>query len=97
MRNPLLDTVLSRLGLPLASWTRRGFDTVNGDPAKVLKRLVGTDGKRLEAGDILLLHDGHGARAADGRAVILSVLPQVLTCCRQLGLQPVSLKRAMLS
>ena len=61
MRNPLLDPVLSRLGLPLASWTRRGFDTVNGDPAKVLKRLIGKAGARLQAGDILLLHDGHAA------------------------------------
>ena len=31
LRSPLLDPVLRRLGLQLASWTRRGFDTVNGD------------------------------------------------------------------
>jgi peptidoglycan/xylan/chitin deacetylase (PgdA/CDA1 family) len=75
MRNPLLQPVLSDLGLPLTSWTRRGFDTVKGDPRTVL--------------------DGHAALAPDGRAVILSVLPQLLGSCRRRGLQPVSLKRAM--
>jgi len=95
MRNPLLQPVLSDLGLPLTSWTRRGFDTVKGDPRKVLERLVGKDAERLAAGDILLLHDGHAALAPDGRAVILSVLPQLLASCRRLGLQPVSLKRAL--
>jgi peptidoglycan/xylan/chitin deacetylase (PgdA/CDA1 family) len=95
MRNPLLDRVLSGLGLPLASWTRRGFDTVNGDPARVLDRLLGRDASRLAAGDILLLHDGNGATAPDGRAVILSVLPRVLAACERLGLRPVSLARAM--
>ncbi len=58
LRNPLLDPVLQRLGLQLASWTRRGFDTVNTDAAAVLARLTA----RLTAGDILLLHDGHAAR-----------------------------------
>jgi peptidoglycan/xylan/chitin deacetylase (PgdA/CDA1 family) len=95
MRNPLLDPVLSSLGLPLTSWTRRGFDTVNGDPAQILERLVGKDATRLAAGDILLLHDGHAASAPDGRAVILSVLPQVLASCRRLRLRPVSLMEAL--
>jgi peptidoglycan/xylan/chitin deacetylase (PgdA/CDA1 family) len=94
MRNPLLDPVLAGLGLPLTSWTRRGFDTVKGDPAQVLKRLAGEDGRLLAAGDILLLHDGHGARAPDDRPVILSVLPKLLALCRRADLQPVSLKRA---
>ena len=56
LRNPFLAPVLQRLDLQLVSWTRRGFDTVGNDPAPVLARLV----RRLGAGDILLLHDGHG-------------------------------------
>ncbi|MBA3480022.1 MAG: polysaccharide deacetylase family protein [Lautropia sp.] len=95
MRNPLLEPVLSSLGLPLTSWTRRGFDTVTSDPARVLERLVGKDANRLTAGDILLLHDGHAAVAPDGRPVILSVLPQVLAACNRLRLRPVSLRQAM--
>ncbi|MGD7314824.1 polysaccharide deacetylase family protein, partial [Ralstonia pseudosolanacearum] len=35
LRNPFLEPVLCRLGLQLASWTRRGFDTRTRDAAVV--------------------------------------------------------------
>ncbi len=94
LRNPLLDPVLSELGLSLASWTRRGFDTVERDPARVLARLIGADGSRLSAGDILLLHDGNAARGPDGTPVILSVLPRLLDACAARGLTAVTLQAA---
>ncbi len=94
LRNPLLAPVLCRLGLPLTSWTRRGFDTVTADPDRVLRRLAGERGRLLAAGDILLLHDGNAARARDGTPVILSVLPRLLVACRERGLQPASLREA---
>jgi peptidoglycan/xylan/chitin deacetylase (PgdA/CDA1 family) len=71
LRNPFLDPVLHRLGLHLVSWTRRGFDTRERDPQRVLARLS----RDLAAGDILLMHDGHAARTSQGRAVLLDVLP----------------------
>ncbi len=40
LRNPFLEPVLARAGLTLVSWTRRGFDTVSRDPARVLARLT---------------------------------------------------------
>lgn len=95
LRNPLLEPVLSAMGLPLVSWTRRGFDTVTGEPERVLSRLIGKDAGLLAAGDILLLHDGNAARAADGQAVVLSVLPRLLAACAQRGLRAVSLREAM--
>lgn len=91
LRNPFLDPVLHRLGLRLASWTRRGYDTREADPARVLARLV----RGLAAGDILLLHDAHAARAADGRPVILAVLPELLARLRADGLRPVTLPEAL--
>ncbi len=92
LRNPFLEPVLARHGLHLASWTRRGFDTRETDPHKVLARL--TDG--LAAGDILLLHDGHAARSASsGRPVILDVLPPLLEVCAARGLRPVALTDAL--
>lgn len=91
LRNPLLDPVLHRLGLHLASWTRRGFDTREADPQVVLARLA----KGLAAGDILLLHDGHARRSASGRAVLLDVLPPLLQRCREAGLRPVTLAAAV--
>jgi peptidoglycan/xylan/chitin deacetylase (PgdA/CDA1 family) len=91
LRSPLLDPILTRLGLLLASWTRRGFDSVNGDPESVFVRL--TSG--LAAGDILLLHDGHAARTRSGTPVILEVLPRLLTGIAQSGLIPVRLNAAL--
>jgi hypothetical protein len=80
--------VLARLDLQLASWTRRAYDTRNGDPASVLARLS----KGLAGGDILLLHDGNAARTPAGQAVvILEVLPALLDRIRAAGLTPVCL------
>jgi len=90
LRNPFLAPVLHRLGLSLASWTRRGFDTRERDPRRVLRRLT----RGLAAGDILLLHDGHGARDAQGRPVVLAVLPALLAELRRLRLVPVTLDQA---
>jgi len=90
LRSPLLDPVLRQLGLQLASWTRRGFDTVNSDAAAVLRRLTA----HLGAGDILLLHDGHAARTSAGRPVVLEVLPALLKAIEQRGLRTVTLREA---
>jgi len=90
LRNPFLEPELARAGLTLVSWTRRGFDTVSGDPDRVLARLL----KRLAAGDILLLHDGHAARTASQDPVILTVLPSLLAAVRAAGLKPVTLRVA---
>ena len=91
LRSPFLDPVLARLGLRLASWTRRGFDTVNPDPAVVFKRLT----QGLRSGDILLLHDGHAARTPAGSPVILEVLPRVLQAVSAAKLTPVTLRSVL--
>ena len=91
LRNPLLDPVLHRLGLNLVSWTRRGFDTRESDPTRVLGRLT----KGLAAGDILLLHDGHARRAASGRPVVLDVLPPLLRAFADQQWVPVTLSDAL--
>ncbi len=74
LRNPFLQPVLQRLDLQLASWTRRAFDTVNGNPADVCRRLT----RNLAGGDILLLHDGNAAKAESGLPVIFEALPRLL-------------------
>jgi len=90
LRNPFLDPVLHSLGLQLAAWTRRAYDTRCGDPEVVFQRLT----HRLAAGDILLLHDGHAGRTAEGQAVVLAVLPRLLAHLQSQGLRPVTLSRA---
>ena len=74
MHNLFLSAVLARLGLFFVSWTSRGYDTIERDASKVLARLT----SELQAGDILLLHDGNAARTADGQPVVLAVLPPLL-------------------
>jgi peptidoglycan/xylan/chitin deacetylase (PgdA/CDA1 family) len=91
VRSPLLDPVLQQMGLQLAAWTRRGFDTVNGNAERVLARLA----RGLRAGDILLLHDGNAARDRHGRAVLLEVLPPLLALLRARQLTPVTLRELL--
>jgi peptidoglycan-N-acetylglucosamine deacetylase len=93
LRNPFLEPVLCRLELHLASWTRRGLDTVNGNPDTVYRRLS----RSLRAGDILLLHDGHAAHARGGVPVILEVLPRILDALRARQMRPVTLRAAFSS
>jgi peptidoglycan/xylan/chitin deacetylase (PgdA/CDA1 family) len=88
IRSPLLEPALARAGLELVAWTRRGFDTVSGDAGRVLARLV----RGLAPGDILLLHDGRGARGASGGPVLLEVLPRLLDVIDAAGLHPVPLE-----
>jgi peptidoglycan-N-acetylglucosamine deacetylase len=91
LRNLFLGPVLARLGLHLASWSARGFDTRISDPERVRSSLL----RGLRAGAILLLHDGHAARTAGGIPVILEVLPPVLESAAAAGLRPVTLREAL--
>ena len=90
-RSPMLDPVLHDLGMRLVSWTRRGFDTRHTDVEFVAERLL----RGLRPGDILLLHDGHSARAPNGAPVVLEVLPRVLDAIQREGLRPVTLVQAI--
>ncbi len=90
LRNVFLAPVLHSAGLKLATWTRRGFDTRERDPHKVLARLT----HQLDAGDILLMHDGNAARTMRGEALIVAVLPPLLQAIRARGLKPVTLADA---
>ena len=91
LRNVFLAPVLHALDLALVAWTRRGFDTVRGDPRRVAARLTA----RLAAGDILLLHDRHSAIGPSGRPVVLDALPRLLQRLAEVGLRSVALPEAM--
>jgi len=91
LRNPFLEPVLAALDLQLVSWTRRGFDTLTSRADVVHARLA----RKLAAGDILLLHDGHAARTLSGQPVILEVLPRLLDTIARAGLHPITLQAAL--
>ena len=90
LRNPFLQPVLERLGLRLASWSVRGFDTRIGNAERVKNILI----RGLRPGAILLLHDGNAAHTKTGIPVILAVLPAVLECAAARGLRFVTLREA---
>lgn len=90
LRNPFLDPLLQHLGLQLVSWTRRGYDTRLADPDRVYHKLT----RDLAAGDILLLHDGNAARSANGKPIILDVLPRLLKELTARNLKTVTLRHA---
>lgn len=91
LRNPQLEPVLAHCGLRLCSWSKRGFDTRIGDADTVFDSLT----RELKAGDILLLHDGNAARTAEGKAVILDVLPRLLDKLAQANLHSTTLRTAI--
>ncbi|HVO48150.1 MAG TPA: polysaccharide deacetylase family protein [Steroidobacteraceae bacterium] len=91
LRNPFLEPVLARQDLHLASWTRRGFDTVRNDTNQIFRTLT----RGLGEGDILLLHDGHAARTPTGVPVILEVLPRLLDAVAAAGFVPVTLRSTL--
>jgi peptidoglycan/xylan/chitin deacetylase (PgdA/CDA1 family) len=89
-RNPLLTPVLARLGLQLASWSARGYDTRITDVERVKHQMIGG----LRAGAILVLHDGNAARTFEGIPVILEVLPAILSAATAANLRFVTLRQA---
>jgi peptidoglycan-N-acetylglucosamine deacetylase len=88
LRNALLEPLLARRGLWLASWSRRAYDTVRADPRRVARDLA----HGVRPGDVLLLHDGGSARGAGGRPVVLEALPLVLDRLAAAGLTAVALE-----
>tara|TARA_R110001583_G_scaffold45759_2_gene143825 strand:- start:5352 stop:6155 length:804 start_codon:yes stop_codon:yes gene_type:complete len=91
LRNPFLDPVLTHLGLRLATWSARGFDThINNSQHVTNKLLTG-----LQAGAILLMHDGNAARTPQGIPVIVEILPVVLASAIADDLHFVTLRHAL--
>lgn len=84
IQNPWLNGVLADANLSLVSWTRRGFDTVSRDAARVASRVIGSG---VAAGDILLLHDRS--------PVAVEALPRVLDELQRRGLRSEPLHAAL--
>lgn len=90
IRNPLVEPVLATRGLRYASWTRRGYDTVERDASRIAGRLL----RGLRAGDVLLLHDGVATGRRDDPAAMLEALDRVVDATARAGLTSVTLRAA---
>ncbi|HMB54212.1 MAG TPA: polysaccharide deacetylase family protein, partial [Thermoanaerobaculia bacterium] len=60
---------------------------VDRQPRRVLGRLTGD----LQAGEILVLHDGSSPRLAGGRPLVTETLPPLLDALAERGLSAVAL------
>jgi peptidoglycan-N-acetylglucosamine deacetylase len=87
MRNPLLDPVLSKLGMHLMTWSKRGLDTIEKKPETVFSRIV----KNLGPSDIMLIHDGNPGRTPANELTLTTVLPALLAHCQREQLHPVAI------
>ncbi len=77
MTNPFVALSLKRHSLTRVGWTARGFDSVKGDPERIVARIE----RGLRPGAIVLLHEG----APHGNSV--GVVAAVLARLHELGYQ----------
>lgn len=69
------------LGMLTVTWTHRGFDTRQRDPARIAGRLT----RRLSAGSVLVLHDGTEPGRRRGADATCASLPLIIGSARQAG------------
>ena len=77
--NPMIARAVKRLSHSVVGWSVRSFDTVTGNPDKLLQRVTG----RTRGGDVVLLHDYSPATIA--------ALPEIIAQLRKRGLKFVRL------
>jgi peptidoglycan/xylan/chitin deacetylase (PgdA/CDA1 family) len=53
--NPRVFRAARSLGLTVVGWTVRGFDTLDSNPDRIVRRIA----RRLRPGAVILLHDGN--------------------------------------
>lgn len=86
LKNCFLHSVLKRHGLDLVSWELRFLDRRPVDARRLAARVR----RRVAAGSIVLLHDGHDRKPA-GRPEVLAALPIVLNVLEEEGYRCVPL------
>lgn len=85
VRTPELSAALAVCRLPLVHWSHRYFDTVFDFTARKARRAA----TRLQAGDILLLHDVPHRRPD----AFLRALDLLISRLRERGLEPCALQK----
>lgn len=86
-KNPALGDVLRALGMTAIGWQVRGFDAVDGNAARIARRVV--NGAR--PGGVITLHDGAGLQGNQDREGTLEALPVIIDGLRARGLKIVRL------
>ncbi|HCP46813.1 MAG TPA: hypothetical protein DIU15_12275 [Deltaproteobacteria bacterium] len=84
---PELGDAVREAGMLLAAWSVRAFDGFRGDGESVRRRV----GAKVEAGDIVLLHDGRSGIRRAVKPPALDALPGILEDLAARGLRSVTL------
>lgn len=85
LKSPPLSRAAQARNLQMIAWSLHSHDTRLRDPQTIADRVL----RRVTAGDIILMHDGHD-RAGHRREATAAAVPLVLAGLRKLGLQSVT-------
>ena len=81
-KNPALGDVVRAMGLSAIGWQVRGFDAVETNADKIVRRIAA----RVRPGGIVQMHDGSSSLGPQGRQATLKALPRVIDEIRAAGL-----------
>lgn len=89
LKNPHLALAANDLNLPVVMWSRHARDTLFNNPDYIAQRVL----KRIRAGDIVDLHDGHDHQSSRNahRHHTLAAVELILQGLKARGLQAVTL------
>jgi len=90
LKSPALARVATAHKLDIVAWSLHSRDTVIRDPQRIAAQLL----RRIQAGDIVLLHDGHD-REGQHRRRIVEALPLILRGLKERGLEPVTVSEML--
>jgi len=90
LKSPALARAAHARGLSIVAWSLHARDTFKPNPSAVAMHVL----RRIRAGDIVLMHDGHDREGAH-RTAAVAALPAILKGLRERGLEPVTVTELM--
>jgi peptidoglycan/xylan/chitin deacetylase (PgdA/CDA1 family) len=81
-KNPALGDVVREMGLKVVGWQARGFDSIEHDADKIVRRIA----SRIRPGGVVQMHDGPSVAGPESRRAMLVALPRVIDEIRASGL-----------
>jgi peptidoglycan/xylan/chitin deacetylase (PgdA/CDA1 family) len=90
LKSPALARAAHVRGLQVIAWSLHSRDTLLRDARRIAARVL----KKVQAGDIVLMHDGHD-REGYHRAATIEALPLILDGLAQRGLQSVTVSELL--
>jgi peptidoglycan/xylan/chitin deacetylase (PgdA/CDA1 family) len=90
LKSPQLARVADRHQLTLVAWSLHSHDTRSTDPERVVQHVL----KKIQPGDIVLMHDGHD-RPGRHRTICAQAVPAILQGLREKGLECVTVSELL--